>query len=146
MCKFHKLIAIATALTALTSQASMYFCKSENMDRLYINYSQQTQVPTATYSFVPMGYEETAAPLDGRRVSVQRDGTMLSSHIEAEGKSIHISFEAADSFDEGMCRPSRDRFGMPILAPRCEKTATMSTTDEMGVMSTMTFSCEYLAD
>ena len=147
MYKFHKLIAIATALTALTSQASRYFCESENMDQLIIIYSQQNHVPTATYSFVPMGYEETAAPLDGRRsYSVQHEGTMLSSLIEAEGKSIHISFEAAQSFDEGKCRPSRDRLGMPILAPRCEKTATMSTTDAMGMMSTMTFSCGYLAD
>lgn len=144
----YKLVGIITALTALSTNASRYFCTNENMDRLVINYDPITHVPTSTYSFLASEQEESRAPLDGSiRFSVQPEGDMLSSTIEAGTTKIEIRFEDADQFEEMMCKPSRDSFGMPILAPRCEKKALMITYDEMGIMmSTMPFTCDYLAN
>lgn len=148
MRNFCTLIGILSTLIALTTNASSYFCTSDTMDSLFIRYDQNTQVPTSTYSLVKMGEQETQAPLDGtqRFAVVAAEANMLRSTIENGGTPIEIYFEDTDEFEKMICRAGRDTFGMPILAPRCEKQAFMITHNEMGMTAKMPFSCNYLAD
>lgn len=142
---FYKLIGIISIFAAVSTNASMYFCSNKNTDILVINYNQYTHVPTSTYSFAKEA-EEAQAPLDGsHRFTVKHEGDMLSSIIQTDNSAIEIRFEDADEWEKMRCRSSSDKFGMPILAPHCEKKALMISND-MEIRSTMLFTCSYLAD